>query len=195
MPRAFTDAESDRIRARLKQAAAAAFARRGVRGTTVADLARAAGISKGAFYGFYDSKESLLLEIVGELELAMHAEIEAAVRADPAHGLDVLVDSALHALERMPVLAVVMSEEGLRLIASRPPEDQQEWLERDVRLVRRVVAVLEEAGGAPGVREPVLLGLLRSLVFVGLHREEIGAHLVDEVGDWLKRSLRAALVG
>jgi hypothetical protein len=43
------------------------------------------------------------------------------------------------------------------------------------------------------VPESALLGLLRSLVFVGLHREEIGPELVKEMTTWLKQSLRAAL--
>jgi len=52
MPRAFTDPERDAIRARLMDAGRELFARRGIRATTVEQLARAAGISKGAFYLF-----------------------------------------------------------------------------------------------------------------------------------------------
>jgi AcrR family transcriptional regulator len=193
MPRAFTDAETSRIRARLAEAGRATFARRGLRGTTVDDLARAAGISKGAFYRFFDSKESLLLALLDEDEIAMHAQIEAAIRAEPDNGIDVLVDSALHAVRTNPLLAVLMSPEALRLLDTRPPAEQAALLERDVRLVDRVTSVLAEAGISLGLSRPALLGLLRSLVFAGLHRREIGEDQVDEMGRWLKGCLRGAL--
>jgi AcrR family transcriptional regulator len=57
VPRAFTTAESDRIRAQLMAAGRESFARHGLRGTSVDQLARAAAISKGAFYRFFASKE------------------------------------------------------------------------------------------------------------------------------------------
>jgi AcrR family transcriptional regulator len=192
VPRAFTSDETDHIRARLKEAGQAAFARRGVRGTTVEDLARAAGISKGAFYRFYDSKESLLLALLDDYETAAHAEIEAAVRADPLGGIDHLIDSAVHALVRHPLLAVLMSQEGPRVLQSWPAEERARLLERDVRMVERVVRVLREAGIDVGVPERVLLGILRSLVFVGLHRNEIGPEQVEDVSAWLKHVLRSA---
>ena len=41
----------------------------------------------------------------------------------------------------------------------------------------------------------VLLALLRTLVFAGLHREDVGPELLDTVQDWLAALLRAALLG
>src|SRR4051794_37977322 len=182
VPRAFTASESSRIRTRLADVGRATFAQRGLRGTTVDDLARAAGISKGAFYRFFDSKESLLLALLDEDEIAMHIEIEAAIRAEPDRGIDVLVDGALDAVRNNPLLPVLMSPEALRVLDSRPPAEQAALLERDVRLVDRVLAALAEAGITLGVSRPALLGLLRALVFVGLHRTEVGEDQVDELG-------------
>lgn len=193
MPRSFTAEESDRIRERLKEAGRESFARRGVRRTTVEELARAAAISKGAFYRFFDSKEALLLTLLNEYEISAHAAIEDAVRADPRHGIDVLVDTALSAVEQNPLLPVLMSEEGLRALHSLPPAEQEALLERDAQLVERVAGVLREAGIRLEVSETVLLGLLRSLVFVGRHRADIGTDLLDDVGLWIKANLRAAL--
>ena len=84
MPRAFTDTERSAIRERLLAAGQDLFARRGIRATTVEQLARAAGISKGAFYLFYPSKEALFFAIVEEVETAMQARLEAAGRGRAA---------------------------------------------------------------------------------------------------------------
>jgi AcrR family transcriptional regulator len=193
VPRPFTQDERDHIQARLKQAGLDAFARRGLRGTTVEELAQAAAISKGAFYRFYDSKEALLLALLDDYEAAAHAEIEAAVTADPLGGVDHLIDTAVHALVRQPLLAVLMTEEGARVLQAWPADQRARLLDRDARLVERVVGVIRAAGGDTGVPDRVLLGLLRSLVFVGLHRDDIGPDLVEEVSAWLKHVLRAAV--
>jgi AcrR family transcriptional regulator len=68
-----------------------AFARRGLRGTSVEQLARAAAISKGAFYRFFASKEDLLLALLDEYEMAAHAAIEQATRAEPECAVDLAV--------------------------------------------------------------------------------------------------------
>ncbi|MEO3788277.1 TetR/AcrR family transcriptional regulator [Actinocorallia sp. B10E7] len=190
MPRAFTTEESERIRERLLLAGRESFARGGLRGTTVEGLARAAAISKGAFYRFFDSKEALLLELLAEHERAEHARIEEAVRADPARVIDVLVDGAVHAVERAPFLAVLMSEEGLRVVGSLTPAEQKDLMERDDRTIARIFAALREAGMTLDLTEDALLGLTRSLVFTGWHRADIGAGPVDAMAAWLKGALR-----
>jgi len=193
VPRAFTTQESEAIRSRLKAAAMDAFARSGLRRTSVEELSQAAAISKGAFYGFYDSKEALLLALLDDYEEAAHAEVERAVAADPASAVDVLVDTAADALSTHPFLAVLLSQEALRVLQATTAEQRAALLERDARLTRRVAQRLREAGMVLDVPEGALLGLLRSLVFVGLHREEIGPDLVKETTTWLKQSLRAGL--
>jgi AcrR family transcriptional regulator len=40
----------------------------GIRKTNVEELTEAAGISKGAFYSFYPSKEELFMDILEEIE-------------------------------------------------------------------------------------------------------------------------------
>lgn len=193
MPRAFTEDETRRIREHLRRAGTELFSRRGLRSTTIEDLASAAGISKGAYYRFYDSKESLFVELLDDLERAMQEEIEAAVRADPEQGLELLVHRSVHAVERNPLLPVAMSDEGQRALTSLPPERVAALQQRDAALVERLTAVLGRQGRHPGVPESVLLGLLRSLVFVGAHRQAIGSDLVDDVAAWLTDQLRAGL--
>jgi AcrR family transcriptional regulator len=161
----------------------------------VEELARAAGISKGAFYGFFDSKESLFLALIDEYELQAHADIDAAVQADPHKGIEVLLEMALYALERMPLLGVALSDEGLRVLRTRTEAEQRVYLHRDERLISRVLALLDDAGVRPAATPSVLLALLRSLVMLGAHREDVGELLADELAAWLVPTLRQALLG
>jgi AcrR family transcriptional regulator len=65
---AFSDSEIETIRERLKARARECLLRTGVRKTSVADLVSPAGISTGAFYRFYDSKELLFFEVFEEMD-------------------------------------------------------------------------------------------------------------------------------
>ena len=56
--------EGDELRGRLLAAAAAVFARNGYAGTKVMDIVREAGLSAGALYGRFESKNDLLREAV-----------------------------------------------------------------------------------------------------------------------------------
>ncbi|RPJ03614.1 MAG: TetR/AcrR family transcriptional regulator, partial [Spirochaetaceae bacterium] len=59
MPKGFTEREKELIRKKLYTEGTRLFGQYGVQKTTVDEIAKAAGISKGSFYGFYDSKEEL----------------------------------------------------------------------------------------------------------------------------------------
>lgn len=194
MPRSFTASESAAIRDSLLAAGTRSFARRGLRATTIESLARSAGISKGAFYGFFDSKQDLFLELVTSYETTRHDEIETAVRGNPDRGLDLLIEYAIHATTENPLVAVAMSDEGLTLLRSMTGAQREAFLHRDEVLVGRVLTILSDAGIELAVSPSLLLGLLRSLVFLGWHREEIGNELADEVVTWLTPTLRAALL-
>ena len=68
MPRGQFDrsARKAQTRARLLQAAARVYARRGFDGATLDEVAAEAGFTKGAVYGHFGSKENLLLALTEE---------------------------------------------------------------------------------------------------------------------------------
>jgi AcrR family transcriptional regulator len=58
------DPQDDELRRRLLHAAAAVFARKGYDGTKIMDVVREAGLSTGAVYGRFRSKNDLLREAI-----------------------------------------------------------------------------------------------------------------------------------
>ncbi len=64
MARLTREESRERTREHLLEAARVAVARNGWDGTSIADIAEAAGFSKGAFFSNYESKEALLLELL-----------------------------------------------------------------------------------------------------------------------------------
>jgi AcrR family transcriptional regulator len=68
-------------------AAAECFARSGYHATTMADIAEAAGVSKGTPYLYFPSKEALFIALYEEWDCGLAARIDAAVGdlPEPAH--------------------------------------------------------------------------------------------------------------
>src|SRR3954447_18256930 len=58
------DQTDDPIRAQLLDAAAQVFASKGYYGTKIMDIVKAAGLSSGAVYGRFASKDELLMEAI-----------------------------------------------------------------------------------------------------------------------------------
>jgi len=66
----------------LLDAAEVVFARRGFDGAQTPDIARAAGVSTGALYRYFDDKRQLFIEMVARSMRRMHADIVS--RLEPA---------------------------------------------------------------------------------------------------------------
>jgi len=75
MPKWFSEQEKELIRSRLLEQGEKHFSRFGFKKTSVDEIARAVGISKGAFYRFYESKELLFMDVIEQVEIRGRREI------------------------------------------------------------------------------------------------------------------------
>ena len=64
MARSFTEREKENIKRSLQEACKQSWTQYGYKKTSVDDLCKQVGISKGAFYLFYESKEALFCEVL-----------------------------------------------------------------------------------------------------------------------------------
>ncbi len=197
MPRAFSDTDRDRIRKRLRQAGRDSFATLGLRRTSVDDLVKAAGISKGAFYLFYESKEELLQEILEHLEANVHTTVLDRVLS-PSHtarqSLRELLKQTVAARQADPLLSKVAPEE-LEQLARRVPAERADALRQaDATALTRWMYYWRARGVALNFDTSILTGVLRMLVAAGLHEDEVGAQLFPRALDALVDSFVAMAV-
>lgn len=132
---------SDEVRERLLDAALRVFARQGYAGTKINDIVREAGLSTGAVYGRFRSKEELLREAVvtrsaraaqpGEARWKRVAELiehNAELRDEPLTDAEAVRLEAIVAARREPEVAAAVVEA------------QQRWRELVQPLVERAVS-------------------------------------------------------
>ena len=83
MARSFTDEEKDNIRERLITECEKSWAAVGYKKTSIDELCAKAGISKGAFYLFFDSKEQLFCRVMDNNQERIKALCMEALAKSP----------------------------------------------------------------------------------------------------------------
>ena len=132
--------ETARTRARIVKTAATVIRRRGVSDAALAGLMTEAGLTHGAFYRHFASKDDLLIEALKAGLAEMARQCEAALSTDSASGLSPVVDMYLSPAHRDHVeqgcpLAALGSE-----LARRTPRERLEVTSGFLDIIEVLVA-------------------------------------------------------
>jgi AcrR family transcriptional regulator len=177
MPKAFTEHEKDLIGKRLLEQGYKLFSVYGLRKTNIEELAQAAGISKGAFYNFYESKEALFMDVIEQAEIRLRQEILAVVDLpgpSPRARLLAVLKKAFAIVETMPILQFVTGSDYDLLFRRLPAEKLQEHLTSDRAFFEELIARCQEAGIPIRAQPEQIVGLLYPLVLTILHKDDWG---------------------
>jgi AcrR family transcriptional regulator len=198
MPKGFTEREKELIRGRLLDNGHKAFSAYGLRKTNVEDLTRAIGISKGAFYLFYDSKEALFMEVLEAAErnfrLQVLAEIDrpgVSARARLKH----VFQTAFSIWKSFPILKQVTQVEYSLLLEKMPQEKVLEHLQSDREFVNVLILRCQEAGILITAGGDAIAGLMNALFFISLHEDDFGPDTYPGTIDLLLNLVAAYCVG
>lgn len=139
-----------RTRARLIAAAFDVFAEHGFTGASLEMICERAGLTRGAFYYNFASKEELFLAVMDrEFENSMSGLAAAAM--SPQGDLFGLVSVLNSSLVRDQIAWAILTEE-FRLHAMRDPETARAYTERFENIYERLGLALEQAAAAYGLR-------------------------------------------
>lgn len=177
MPKAFSEHEKETIRAQMREKGKKLFEKQGLKKTSVDELTEAVGISKGAFYLFYESKEELFLEILEALETDFRSRIfdfSISPNEDARKLLAKLLKSALLTWDRYPLLKNFGMTEYEYLARKLPAERIQAHANRDNEFVSDFIKRIKRAGITVKASPHLISNLMKSLFFVSLHRDELG---------------------
>jgi AcrR family transcriptional regulator len=197
MPKGFSEREKRSIRERLIEEGREAFGMYGLKRTSVDDLTRAVGISKGAFYLFFDSKEELFVEVLARFEADLQARLlDLALRPglSPRESFRELVTQATSLRRTDPFLRHLTPEDVEQVFRRLPEERVAAMRDADVPFLSAFVERWRERGVAISVEPRVLAGLLQTLFYASLHQDEVDPDVFPRVMDLLVDSLSRYVV-
>ena len=184
MPR-ITKEREGAIRARILQAGIEAFERDGFRRASMSAIAAAVGLSSGAIYTYFDSKEQLFLQAFAALVAGDDEAVAAAVRSEPSTEGRVRI-----AIDYFVNVGVAPDAPGIRGVgggflvhawahADASPLIREQLLHRREQFVRLATFIVEDAvrrGEVPATTDAPALGAGLASMLDGLlvQRAEMG---------------------
>ena len=194
---AFTSDEKARIACTLVDTAEQLFAAQGLKKTSLDELVRPAGIAKGSFYAFFDSKESLYLEVMLRRAPRMGARLrEVLGRSVDEENLvclmraitDVLVDDPFYRrlLTHTDELTAVSRRVGPEQLARVMPQIVSPVLDHLAAGQRDGVLVDD-------IAPDTLLGVIRTVGLLVMNRDRFGAGYDDVLEATIRTLARGML--
>jgi len=178
MSRAFTEIEKKRIRVSLIQAMSQEVARKGFRKTSIDNIVRAAGISKGAFYLFYDSKEMLMLDAIRVAQNEAREDLLSKLSRPNQPPVDVMkqfLESLFDVFSQNPLMREISKPEALaELLRGLPEEAIDAEYESDEAFFGSIFKTLKVLGAVRAADRKVITGLPRLVLALVLNQDMIG---------------------
>ena len=189
MPRHFSPQEQKVIRNKLIEKGKELIAIFGLKKTTISDLTKAVGISKGSFYNFFASKEELLFTIFklegNKLRKKISQEILNSSR-DAAKSIKELIKLILKEMDDNPIINRIYNSDDLNYVYQKLSQEQ--WKENRELSVDALIPVIEiwQKEGRIIEKDPELvISVIRAVVFISLHKKGIGEEIYSETIDLL----------
>ncbi len=184
----------------LLDAAADLFASKGYATTRIADICARAGVAKGLFYWYFDTKESLFAELVRTMRLALRRTQAAAMDpdSDPVRRIRQGTEaSVVFMAEHRSYFALLDVERTDETIAGVLAEGSAVYADD----LRKLVMAAQDCGQLPdGDPHLVVTGVLGAVSSFShalrTGRLSIGTdELATFVGDWVERALVGQVAG
>ena len=127
--------------------------------TTVADIAKEAGISKGAVYLHFSSKDDLIEKMLVRAMLGFSANWFTAIEEDPEGGLiGNLYLNMLKVIDRTPLMAVIMRQDGAIFFV----KNQRQGMRHEF------VALMQQAGTIRKELDPKVVAHIMDMISFGM---------------------------
>jgi len=198
MPKAFSEHEKETIRAQMREKGKKLFEKQGLRKTSVDELTQAVGISKGAFYLFFQSKEELFLQILEQIEKEVQTSIlEFMINpgANARKNIRDMLKNFLLTWDASPLLKDFSKTDFDYLVRKVAPERVLQHTNNDEDFTNELLARIKHEGIKVRAEPRVVNNLFKSLFFINLHREDLGKEAYMETMDIMTDLIAGYVIG
>jgi AcrR family transcriptional regulator len=177
MPRAFSENEKKLIEQSLIEQGKKQFSVYGLTKTNVEEIAQAAGISKGAFYLFFKSKEELFMKVIEQVEKEFRIEAISLIDrpgATPRIRLTHLLVDLFSLWRTVPILHYFTNTDYQIVLRRMPAQNLKEHFNEDMEFMNSLFNHLNEAGIHIQVRPEIFMQIMYAMFLVALHGDDFG---------------------
>jgi AcrR family transcriptional regulator len=177
MPRGFNAHEKDSIRNGLLEAGRKKLISTGMHKTSVEELARAAYISKGAFYQFFPSKEALFITLFAEAEREYRHQLREFARRPgktPSARLLAFLRNALRCYRGEPLLSKFSREDMNALMRTLTPAGMRAATLDDEAFIEELFEIWRRSGLRVKCTPFQFSAVMQVLFFIDLDVQELG---------------------
>lgn len=187
MGKGFTENEKVIIKDKLRKAAAEALMKTGIRKTSVDELVLKAGISKGAFYLFYETKELLFFEVIVSFHDKLQADFMKILRSTNALNLDYLTETIFGLLKRdQDFFVSILSNGEIEFLQRKLSNDIMEKHFRDDELFfDEILSILS----VDKSRIKVFASGIRAIFVLMLYKKVIGEESFDDTMKYMIKGM------
>ncbi len=198
MTRAFNEHERKVIRQKLIEKGRELFGTLGLKKTSIEDLAQAAGISKGSFYAFFDSKEELYLEIIESLEGEIRKQVmERLSSKSPLskESMKSFILEGLRIMETDPLIRRMYDQqERDQALRSISQERLAQHIRADEDWMLKFLSEWQEQGFIIDADPRAVAGVIRLIITSSLFKDLLGGDSYPESIDLLIDLVASGLV-
>ncbi len=183
MAKAFSISEKALIQKRLLEQGEKHFSAYGLKKTSVEEIAKAAGISKGAFYSFYGSKEELFMDVMEQTELKFRIKLLDVIEQpgeNPRSKLTEIFRYAFSMIKEIPILRFVNQTDYELIFQRVPMEKFREHMASDQTFAEEMIKRCRAKGIQICVPPEKLTGMLYPLVMSVFREEGPGQSLFNQ---------------
>lgn len=192
MGKGFTESERAIIKDKLKKAAEEALLKTGIRKTSVDELVLKAGISKGAFYLFYETKELLFFEVIVSFHDKLQADFMEILRESNAFDVDYLTNTIFDLLKRdQDFFVSILSNGEIEFLQRKlSNEIMEQHFKDDELFFDEILSVLS----IDRSRAKMFASSIRAIFVLMLNKKVIGEDDFDNTIKYLLRGMVMQLV-
>ncbi len=194
MATAFSNNEKEMIREKLNEVAQVCLLRYGVKKTTVEQIVRMAGISKGSFYNFYPSKEILFFTVLEEYQKSITKNLSYKLSKESNIGIDRFTELIYELFQNVRhsfIMNIIQNEEFEYLIRKIPKELIINHHSLDDLLAKKVFSHIKIKDD---INIDIITASLRAIFMSMINIKEIGEKDFDEVLRFLIRGLALQII-
>jgi AcrR family transcriptional regulator len=175
MPKSFSNSEKEWIKNKLLEEGYKLFEKYGVQKTSIDQIIRKVGISKGSFYLFYKSKEELFFDILEKLERDFKDNLFKVTfenEKNPKIALRNLFNQIFDFLESTPLLHYVTGRDIEYLLRKLPQEKVTTHMHKDIHQFKDFIIENQNKGILAKKDIMGLTGFLRLIPYLLVHKDE-----------------------